>query len=392
MFGTYVNCKHLEKPRRSDQELHDDNIENLEKQFHANNVGPLENVFLSVRSSPLFSTQPAPCLWTEQQISATLLLQVQAEAAEFKHRFQTDVQFIFSRVQHHWHKLDDKGNRVPLKYCQIRGKKNAMCCKSGFPKKVLKHKNGKLRLEKYRTRIVCQGVAAELGLRTSGRRNALGSILGRRRDHWFSSTSALLACVARSNTNVQCNYRIPITTTTHDKDCRAPQCSKMLAARQVCLIAQRAMKQMTGYFGGYISKRQKMGKFEVKKSVAALPLMKAKLEQRNLKTASSQLAHVTNRMFSVAEGKGILRMCTEESMLSSQWKPHDPLAAEFIRTFRHQNFGGKWYLDRYDALSEKKSLLDIRFLLPRNADGEDVPDQVSLYGSTKHVLVICASR
>ena len=117
-----------------------------------------------------------------------------------------------------------------------------------------------------------------------------------------------------------------------------------------------------------------------------------KLEQRNLKTASSQLAHVTNRMFSVAEGKGILRMCTEESMLSSQWKPHDPLAAEFIRTFRHQNFGGKWYLDRYDALSEKKSLLDIRFLLPRNADGEDVPDQVSLYGSTKHVLVICANR
>ena len=129
----------------------------------------------------------------------------------------------------------------------------------------------------------------------------------------------------------------------------------MLAGRQLCLIAQRAMKQMTGYFGCYISKRQKMGKFDIKKSVAALPLMKEKLEHRNLKTASSQLAHVTNRMFSVVEGKGILRACTEEFMLSSQYKPHDPLVAEFIRTFRHQNFGGKWYLDRYDALCEKNN-------------------------------------
>ena len=120
------------------------------------------------------------------------------------------------------------------------------------------------------------------------------------------------------------------------------------------------MKQMTGYFGGYINKRQKMGKFEIKKSVAALPLMKDKLTHRNLKTASSQLAHVTNRMFSVVEGKGILRPCTEEFMLASQYKPHDPLAAEFIRTFRHQNFAGKQYLDRYDALYQKMdSQLDL---------------------------------
>ena len=140
------------------------------------------------------------------------------------------------------------------------------------------------------------------------------------------------------------------------------------------------MKQMTGYFGGYISKRQKFGKFEMKKSVAALPLMKDKLQQRGLRTASSQLAHVTNRMFSVLEGKGILRACTEEFMLSSQYKPHDPLAAEFIRTFRHQHFLGKYYLDRYDALEEKKESVDIRILLPRNGCGTDVPDQVALYG------------
>ena len=139
------------------------------------------------------------------------------------------------------------------------------------------------------------------------------------------------------------------------------------------------MKQMTGYFGGYISKRQNMGKFELKKSVGALPLMKDKLHHRGLRAASAQLAHASSRMFSVLEGKGILRTCTEEFMLASQHRPHDPLAAEFIRTFRHQHFTGKFFIDRYNAMCENKRTVDIRVLLPRGGFGGDVPDQVALY-------------
>ena len=135
----------------------------------------------------------------------------------------------------------------------------------GFPKKMPIRKDGTLKTEKCRVRIVCQGVAAELDLKTSGRRNALASILGRQTDEWFSPTSALLAAVFRSNTNLQCNYRVPITDSTHDKDCNSSQCVRSLTNRRLCLIAQRAMKQMTGYFGGYISKRQKMPGFELKK-------------------------------------------------------------------------------------------------------------------------------
>ena len=131
---------------------------------------------------------------------------------------------ISSHVQHHWHTLDEHGNRVPLKYCRVKGRKGKPLCKQGFPKKVLKHKTGKLKMEKYRVRIVCQGVAGELNLKTSGRRNALGSILGRRRCEYFYSTPALQAAVARSNTNVQCNYRVPITDATHDKDCKSQLC------------------------------------------------------------------------------------------------------------------------------------------------------------------------
>ena len=67
-------------------------------------------------------------------------------------------------------------------------------------------------------------------------------------------------------------------------------------------------------------------------------------------------------------------------MLASQYKPHDPLAAEFIRTFRHQHVSGKYYLDRYDALYQKTDSTDIRILLPRHGFREDVADQVALYG------------
>ena len=248
-------CEHLQREDHFDHDQHDANLEELEKQFHANNDGPQENIFLSVRSSPFFTTPKVHTLWQTKEVNERLMQEINEEAERFEHQFRSDVQFIFSRVQHHWHKLDDKGIRVPLIYCCLKGKRKQFLCKAGFPKKVLRHRDGKLKVEKYRCRIVCQGVAAEMNLKTSGRRNALGSILGRRRCNWFSVTSAVLANVARSNTNVQCNYRVPITSFTHDKDCTSAKCCDRISPRALCMIAQRAMKQMTGYFGGYISKR-----------------------------------------------------------------------------------------------------------------------------------------
>ena len=85
-------------------------------------------------------------------------------------------------------------------------------------------------------------------------------------------------------------------------------------------IAQRAMKQMVGYFGGYISKRQKVGQYELKKSIGSLPLLKQRLEKRGV-SAGTQLALVCNRMFTTLESKGILRTAPEELMLASQYRP-----------------------------------------------------------------------
>ena len=85
-------------------------------------------------------------------------------------------------------------------------------------------------------------------------------------------------------------------------------------------------------------------------------------------------------MFVTLEGKGILRMATEEFMLSSRYKVHDPLAAEFIRTFREREFHGKHYLDVFDALVKQEKLLDMNLLLPKGLKSKDFYPESALYG------------
>ena len=111
-----------------------------------------------------------------------------------------------------------------------------------------------------------------------------------------------------------------------------------------------------------------------------MPFFQEALEKKDLKTASGQLAHVVNRMFTTLESKGILRVAPEEFLLASRYKPHDPLAAEFIRTFRDRNFPGKFFVERYEALATNNAKVDVRVLLPKNAAGKGVIDIVSLYG------------
>ena len=60
-----------------------------------------------------------------------------------------------------------------------RGRGGKVTCRAKFPK---------TKQIAYRAKVVCPGVAAEHGLRISGRQNALGTILARRRSAWLSGT------------------------------------------------------------------------------------------------------------------------------------------------------------------------------------------------------------
>jgi len=347
---------HLHTEEHIDHLAHQRNISSLQQSFHSNYSNPRDILMLGLRLNDMGRSCSAPFLWSAQQCdnmdkpTESQLIDAMDDANNFKEKYDREVQRVFSRVQHHWHDTDKEGKDIPMKYCRIKTKHVGGCnCKMGFPRQVA-IANGVIQKDKYRHRVVCPGIAKSLGLRCSGRRNALGSIVGRRLCKWFSGTSAVMAKVFKSNTNVQVPYRVPITGDTHDKDCTSEKCLSPKTRRRQFLIGQRAVKQMLGYFGGYISKKQKIGRFELKQSVAAQPYFHQKLSQKTNLSAGNQLAHVTNRMFTNLEGKGILRSGVEESLLASEYNPGDQLSAEFIRTFRNEFFFGKFYIDRYSVI------------------------------------------
>ena len=370
--------EHLQTEEHMDHEAHQRNIDTLQRSFHKNHSDVKDILMLGLQLPENGKSARAPFLWSGNN-DVMKIIQAGEEAKMYKAEYEREVQRVFSRVQHHWHSKDEKGNDVPMKYCRIRSKiKHGCNCKMGFPRHV-PFVNGVIQKDKYKSRVVCPGIAQSVGLRCSGRRNALGSIIGKRLDPWFSATSAIKAKVFKSNTNVQMPYRVPITERTHDSACKSQKCLSMKIRRRQFLVGQRAVKQMIGYFGGYISKKQKLGRFELKQSIASQPFLFNKLIKKEQISAGNQLAHVCNRLFTNLEGKGILRSGVEECMLASEYSPSDELSAEFIRTFRHNFFFGRYYLERYDKVHEKEDPT-IDKCLPKNLNKKGCMDTVSLYG------------
>ena len=139
---------------------------------------------------------------------------------------------------------------VLFKVCRVkhRGKCKAtkiQVCKADFPK---------TKLVISATRLVCRGLAKKYGLRTKGRRNQLGNMIGKRRCEWQSGTHPALAVVFRSNTHTLPNYRAPLWPCTHDDDVCVCVTTKKLAK-----LSQRVCRECTGYHSGYTFKKQPVG-------------------------------------------------------------------------------------------------------------------------------------
>jgi len=272
-----------------------------------------------------------PCEDATLEATAAEVGRARAEAELYKAEFEADVQYVFSRVQHHWHE-EVKGKRVPLKYCRVKGRQSPHLCKARFPK------TKQLSLS---AKVLCKGLALRHGLRVSGRRNALGSVLSRRRSPWLSGTSRLFAAVFRSNTHTGPSFRVPLTAKTHE--CEGACLTTGVSTKRLAVCTQRAMRQMVGYFSGYISKRQPAGRYEMKASTTNLQFLAEKLKNQKPLT---QVATVTNRMFSDLESKGVLRSAPEEFNLAAHGAKQDQLDAEFVRTFESVEFVGVSYLQR----------------------------------------------
>ena len=155
-----------------DQALHDKHLVDLEKQWP--NYKASSNDALGY-APPFIFEDRAETMWAGADVPTA-----SEDAAAFMNSYRRSGQFVLSRTNHHIHPKDGKtGERNPLNACIRKGslkKKNqAKECKHGFPMRDLLTR---------RTKVVCPGVARKHKLKTSGQRNALGSLLVRRQDEW----------------------------------------------------------------------------------------------------------------------------------------------------------------------------------------------------------------
>ena len=101
--------------------------------------------------------------------------------------------------------------------------------------------------------------------------------------------------------------------------------------------AQRAQRNTTGYYTGYIQKRQPVGKFELRQATQNLRFLAKTIEKRS---NPQQYHHVANRLLGDLEYRGHVRPATEETNLAANHKPDDVTFAEFLRTFTTKPFYG----------------------------------------------------
>ena len=208
-------------------------------------------------------------------------------------------------------------------------------------------------------KVICRGNARKYGLRCSGRRNALATILTRRRCMWFSGCARSMALIFRCNTHTAPNVRIPPTAETHDAEC-TENCLEKESSKLLTAIAYRALRNTTGYYTGYMQKRQPVGAFELKQATANLKFLESKL--RN-KSSAAQYHNMTNRLcVGDLEFRGHVRPITEEFNLAANYVQDDVCNAEFYRTFVSATFQGAELLRR---LSAEKQALDSSKTLQR---------------------------
>jgi len=264
------------------------------------------------------------------------------EGAQYQKTYFADLQFVFSRVQHHFHKKTKKGY-VPLpRACTSKGKGDK--CKHDFPK---------LKQLTQAARVICRGNARVFGLRVKGRRNALGLTLSRRSCEWQSGTCPAFAAIFRSNSHTSPNYRLPPCPEYHDDEHCDKNCGQSDGSiRIISRLAQRAQRASTHYYCGYAFKRQPGGNYELKAIAQALNYVRMGMADKKV---GAQWHRISSRVVQDLHHRSTVRPATEEVNLAANIHPHDVTAAEFIRTYRSKSFPGGRLIQREEQEREKAS-------------------------------------
>ena len=183
-------------------------------------------------------------------------------------------------------------------------------------------------------------------------RNWLGQTLPIRNEEWVNGTMpALCVAFAGSNSDVKPNDRLPIIEATHETICKK-KCVRKHTLKRTTRSTQRTQSVVTGYFGGYIGKRQPGGALETKKCVDKLFTLRSKMAG---KSKAQQLRAVSQRLITDLEMNSTYRGAVEIFNLCRHLNSRDVLFAECIRTFGSRVIDGRSWMYRLDAILLKNN-------------------------------------
>ena len=361
--------------------LHSEDV--VDEKMHTEFLGRVYKEWEDRFSSPEhngLSTTPTYLLEEAAYVDAPTIVDAKGEAAmtelradgkKFLREYTQDVQYVFSRVQHHVHKPTKQGF-MPLKACRSKHTKKTNFCKADFPKHHLCTE---------KPLLICRGLARRFALKTSGRRNSFGCILGKRRCGWQSGTARSLAVVFRSNTHTFPNYRAPVIPETHEVgECKSKKCAEHVAqhsdTKTISKLAQRAQREATGYFCGYTFKKQPVGRRFLRGAAESLNYLTASMEG---KTDGQRWHRITHRILTDFQHRCMTRTAPEEWNLAANWHEKDARNAEFLRTYMSIQFPGGQLVRRLRAEEEHERQREVRKVLPKKKLGEHSNDPVKLH-------------
>ncbi|CAJ1395073.1 unnamed protein product [Effrenium voratum] len=264
-----------------------------------------------------------------------------AEAKSYEESYRAALQVQLEWSQLHIHRMDRaSGQRKVPGACRRNATETA--CKHGFPKDAY--------MNAVRPLVVCGGIARRARLPRSCRRSMVGRVLPRRNSPWLNGTAPGLALgMSGANTDVKLNDLIPVLEETHENEICGRACAAKAGRQGIKKLVRRfarAQSVTNGYFGGYISKRQKLGKLELRKCVRKLLQLQSKLQAR---TSSQQFRAVSGRMISDLEINGTVRGAVESMHLCINARDHDALSAECIRSFPTISVRSQAWFERLHA-------------------------------------------
>ena len=188
-------------------------------------------------------------------------------------------------------------------------------------------------------------------LRCSGALNAVGQALMLRNNEWLDGPMpGLCIALGGNSTDVSPNDRLPILPETHETDICKKRCVRPKRVKRMTRLVQRIQSNINGYFGGYITKRQRAGKMETKKCIDKMYTLR---ERDEGKTLREQQRAVSGRMITDIEMNGTVRGAVELYNLAKNLRRNDALFAECVRTFATRDVDARAWLHRLEMEVQK---------------------------------------